>query len=208
MIGRRRKFIFVHVPKNGGQSITKALRPHSLKLHERLVQRAWRHLGSKNKDDLFDLFPGGGHATASQIKQHLGKNEFETFYSFGFVRNPWDWGASLRSFSRIRPKSPLFDVATNGTLGDFLEAFCAEEYLQQLDYLYDTDGRCLVSFVGRFERLREDFRSACDKIGISCELPHKNASKAAGYRELYDDAARQIVEEKFADDIREFGYTF
>jgi hypothetical protein len=80
----------------------------------------------------------------------------------------------------------------------------------QSDYLIDLHGNLIVDFIGRYERLQDDFDTACRKIGIPTPpLPHKRRAKTRGaYREYYTPQTAQLVAEHFKADIDMFGYTF
>ena len=48
----------------------------------------------------------------------------------------------------------------------------------QSDYLYNEEGKLLVNFIGRFERLQDDFNIVCSHIGLPPTLiPHVNKSE-------------------------------
>ena len=84
----------------------------------------------------------------------------------------------------------------------------SEDRHLQSEFVTDAEGRVIVDFVGRFERLAEDFAHVCRTIGVEAELPHVNPSRHADYRTYYSDHSRALVAEHFAEDIERFGYRF
>lgn len=66
-----------------------------------------------------------------------------------------------------------------------------------------------IDFLMSFERLEEDFRVACERIGIPCvPLPHRNKSDRAHYSKYYDDELKIIVQNKFKDEIVFGNYSY
>ena len=101
--------------------------------------------------------------------------------------------------------------------------------MQQSDFVFDEVGNSLVNFVGRFENLHEDFDHVCGEIGLPCgPLRHIEVSGARrtplvllkrfldlskqarlpSYRDYYSKRARHLVAERYAADIKNFGYRF
>jgi hypothetical protein len=72
----------------------------------------------------------------------------------------------------------------------------------------DDHGVELLDFVGRYERMEEDFASACRRIGIGVALPHVNRTEHAHYRDYYTAETKSIVSSAFARDIEQFGCAF
>jgi len=79
----------------------------------------------------------------------------------------------------------------------------------QLDWFVDSNGKVLADFIGKFERLEEDWAFVAEKLGITERLPHRRASlRARHYTEYYTARTREIIATKFQVDIEHFGYEF
>jgi len=189
MINHKANFIFIHIPKTGGTSIEQALlRDNPLK---------WQWWKAKHEY----MYP--------DVLNKVAKcNGIESYFSFSFVRNPWDKIVSQYHYNR-----DWFGMG-DYTFDEYIRAFnkgrkisANNPYL--LPWITDNKGNVLVDFIGRFENLQEDFDTVCDKIGTKRQrLPYKNKTKHKHYTEYYNDETRAIVAEKYAKDIEYFGYEF
>ncbi len=217
LISYRHRFLFVHIAKTGGTSIRRALRPYrwgwpytpALALCSLMSQMTQpRHaLGIK--------FPR--HAKAIAAHEMLPREFYESLFKFTVVRNPWDLQVSsyhhlCREHPDVVRGLPHFASFLRHKLDaergyDFLLDISKE---RQWRYLCDIDGNSIVDYVGRYERLGEDYQHICERIGINPPpLPHeRRSSERSDYREYYDDALAELVAEHYADDIRRFGYRF
>lgn len=216
LLSNRYNFLFVHIAKTGGTSVRAALKqlrwrdpyyPLMFVCH-RFSHWSGHRIGSK--------FPR--HAKIIAAKEMLPEELFRKLFKFTFVRNPWDLQVS--SFHHIRRERPEF---MHG-IEDFSEfmrwKFNPERPYQyhidtslqlQTDYIVDLHGHNLVDFIGRTERLQQDFDTACQKIGIpSTELPQKRVAKNRDkdYRSYYRDDTAELVAKHFARDIEMLGYRF
>ena len=145
-----------------------------------------------------------------------------TYFSFSFVRNPWDRLVSTWK-DKCRSQTLDFFKKTYGpyrnsfadfifTLGYSPDKFHAEwegmidRHVRSYSELIPLDA---LDFIGRFENFQGDFNTICDKIGIPRQqLPHRNKTQHKHYTEYYDNETREIIAEKYAKDIEYFGYTF
>lgn len=208
LISRKRKFIFVHIYKTAGESIRAALLPYALDFWQ--IQSAYllRRLRIPTPDWIDPGFDEK-HVCASDIMNKLGKENYDSYFSFAFVRNPWDWQVSLYNYMLKTPHHFQHELAKSFEDFDhYIRWRCSEEIRYQKDFIYSQDGELLVDFVGRFEQLDKDFQEICSHLGISARLPVLNVSNTIPYRKFYSEESRELVREAFEPDISLFGYEF
>jgi len=156
----------------------------------------------------------------------FSKRDFESFFKFAFVRNPWDRLLSAYNFltsggmsegDRLWAERNLsgisgFEEFVKGHLRK-RNIFSSIHFIPQYRFLcrpHSTDVR--VDFIGKYESLDRDFRTVREKIGLGTagELPHFNRGKsgAGDYRQAYTRETRDIVAGVYRQDIELFGYAF
>lgn len=214
VIGFRKNFLFIHIPKCAGESIRELL------------------LAPANGGGQF-LQKHRGYAEAERV---LG-DEIRRFTVFAVVRNPYD---QVLSFYEHLRKPLVMDAAAierqyPGSNGRLLPRWASElamrvdfaEYVRQVygreggptgwmqdccTWLTDQDGRLAVQRVLRYERLQEEFAALAAEIGLEGELPWRNASRPVPlrdhYRNRYDGPTRCIIETCFRPTCAAFGYEF
>jgi hypothetical protein len=158
----------------------------------------------------FDPQPFPSHIKASELINAMGKETFETFFSFAIIRNPWDWQVSLYKYMLKNASHHQHDLVKSlGSFDAYIKWRCAEEVKFQKDFIYSEDGKLLVDFVGRFERVNNDFVEICSRIGIPTPLlPKRNISNTKPYQQFYNEETRELVRRTFDPDITLFGYDF
>lgn len=107
----------------------------------------------------------------------MGQAKFDSYFSFAFVRNPWDWQVSLYTFMLKNKNHYQHNLAKSFSgFTEYIEWRCREDVRFQRDFVFSKDGKQLVNFIGRFENLEKDFNYICSQIGISVILPKFNQS--------------------------------
>ena len=195
MISHKYKCIYVHIPKTGGTSIENAL-----------------------KDRTTPKTGGSSHSKIIYYKNKFS-SEYEHYFKFSFVRNPWD---------RIVSGFNYFKSGGNGSIGDSnkkklfgdnfkkfvknLDAYCKLKnphfLLPQYEYIY-IDEKSEINKLFRFEQIKNEFNILRETLNLEINNLYKTRiSKHKHYTEYYDDETREIVAKKYAKDIEYFGYEF
>ena len=217
MISHHDRCVFVHIPKCAGQSIEMFfLKRIGLDWETRapLLLRP---------NDTPTLGPPRlAHLKAHQYVENrwITSAQFDEYFKFAFVRDPWDRTASFYRFLGYdwRCSFPRF---VQKHLPELLESR-AWFLCPQSEYVYGQDGRPLVDFIGRFESLEQDFITACQRIGIADpKLPHVNDSRKPTrgvmrrfkrrpqhYKDMYDARTMKLVADLYEADIDAFKYSF
>jgi hypothetical protein len=210
------KFIFIHIQKTGGVSISNLLRRYS---PTTTPGRGLRHISARRA-----------------LKQVENPDDY---FKFAFVRNPWDrlvsWytmidearkgvadGTAEPMTRRLIKKNNLFKyvLRCGPTFDEFVKNCTEKQWMgngyysftfNQLRYLTDKNGEVLVDYIGRFENLAQDISHVFDMLGLEAsqlEIPHENRSAHSHYSEMYTPETREIVRKRFRRDIEFFGYEF
>jgi hypothetical protein len=204
MLSLRHNFVFVHVPKTGGNSLQSVLEEFSD--DTRSKTRYWH--------DLHDRFNVVGpitqhkHFTSADYIERLGFSAFMGLKKISFVRNPfdrvmshyfspnrWMWWTP----SGVRKEPYVFDKAR--FFGVVEETLPATDFLLYRSELIEFD------FIGRYEDYERDFAKALQICGIeySGAVPHLNRGHT-GLPVRWDQEMLGVVKKKFEADFINFGY--
>jgi hypothetical protein len=195
-----RKVVFVHIQKTGGLTVDRLL-------HERIPDL--RRVGAR-------------HGFASLEMDEL--DDWDEYFKFAFVRNPWDRLVSWYSMVTTMPRdgNELWRyVHENSSSFEEFVYNCTDEVeiksgvhysfaYNQLDYVTDDHGNLLVDFIGRLENFDKDLQEVFRRIGFELEtVPHIRAGSGhQHYSTFYTPDTELVVRERFKRDIEYFGYEF
>ncbi|MBA2883009.1 hypothetical protein HNR65_003366 [Desulfosalsimonas propionicica] len=184
--------LFIHITKSAGTSVAKSL---------------------------FGELPY--HYTAVQYRVIFGRKDFNSYFKFAFVRNPWDrlysaysylaaggWDDKDRQWYK-KNISHLPDF--NSFVLDWLDARRLYSHLHlkpQSHFICDPRGRPMLDYLGYFETLPDDFAHISKVLGIEATLDHVNASRRSDYRNIYSPEAIDKVRALYRQDIEKLGYGF
>jgi hypothetical protein len=210
LISNQYNFIFVHIPKTAGQSVTKALAPFATGRWQGKVNNLLSSKITISRSFLNRWHIYHPHITAEELIDILGEKKFSSYFSFAIVRNPWEWQVSLYNYSLKNPKHKSHQLMKS--LGSFEEyvtfLFNRKNSFLQKPFVFDNKGKQLVKYIGRYETLQEDFNLICSRLGISVQLPKLNIYQTKDYKKYYNQEKFELIHQKFLPDIETFGYTF
>ncbi|PTE06921.1 sulfotransferase family 2 domain-containing protein [Mesorhizobium helmanticense] len=210
LLSLEKNFIFIHIPKTAGSSITHALRPWCLKPKRTQWRRLLSHLPVRETPEKAALRQ---HDKAGWVRRKLPDPLYDGAYKFAVVRNPFDLAVSnyhhlRRSTTRHRRRQ-----AQNWDFKTFLRYLERKNRLSRVDqtsWISDRRGNLIVDEILRFETLTDEFNVVVERLGLPGEikLPRVNANPPFDYRAHYDDEARSIVQRLYSRDFDRFGYAF
>lgn len=189
-ISHPKKFIFVHVHRTGGTTVTNLLK---------------NLLG-----DRMEIISEHGNARTYEGKLLA---EFQDYFRFGFTRNPWmrmlSWYSlihrnDLKTLSEERRRLEEFielDLASDFTTGEF--------HYNSIDYFSNGESEILVDSIFHFENFKTAISEITRELGLpDIQIPLINETQIKNYQEFYTDKCRDLIARKCAKDIEYFGYSF
>jgi len=188
------KSIFIHIPKAAGTSIARAIYGMNV-----------------------------GHRKAVDYKK-ISTHEYNKYYTYSFVRNPWDRIVSAYNFAKQGGTSyvqPIPNPVYQSELFNDFETFVTEwlstadlnkedvVFAPQYWYIYDVNMQCLVDYIGRIETLADDVKALEKKLGVEIIIEQLNkSSRSSSYRDYFNNDTKNIVADIYKKDIELFKYEF
>jgi hypothetical protein len=195
---QKHKCIFVHIPKTAGVSISVSL-----------------------------FGKGIANTPALYYNVLLGKEDFNNYFKFSFVRNPFTRLVSAYEFlqkesspydeklvSVVRSYNSFESFVINyldGNINEIKNYFRPKHYFfkPQYYFLCNSKGEIMVDYVGYFESIEEDYEHIRAKIGTGQPLKKMNVtkSKKLSIEEYYsNDKIINKVISVYEKDFELFGY--
>ncbi len=162
------------------------------------------------------------HYSAVQYRVILGRKDFDQFYKFTFVRNPWDRVYSAFSYlkgggwngdDKIWADENLGEI---DTFSEFVMDWLSVDKLgshihfwPQSKFICDRKGKPIIDYIGYFENIDDDFNYILKQLSLQPKtLKRTNTSKRTDYTHVYTHEMKDKIAQIYSDDIKNFGYTF
>ncbi len=205
IVSHRHRFIFVAIPKTGTHSVRQALRAH---LGPEDIEQVG--LFVDKRFPIADLAAiRHGHLGLEQVRPFLAA-AVEGYFKFAFVRNPFDRFVSYCAF--MTRANGAFERDPKAVMRHVLFKAPPLQHIlfrPQHELLVDAQGALLTDFVGRVERMQDDYAAACSRIGIApAPLDKVNSSRRGAYRDYYEPDLIEGVRAFYRRDLELFDYDF
>jgi len=226
IVNHTHKFIFVHVPKSAGTSVTELFSQYS---SFRDLEVGGTALGEALQNEFKKRFGLTKHATASEIRTIAGPEMWSSYFSFGIVRNPYARAQSTFHFmKRWRGNKEMDKLKFIENMPDF-RTFALSPKLKRKQYhrllwsqtqwLCDEQGKLLVDQVGHLESLNADLaqiQAAIPGLPQRTQAEKTLAAPKRNKSDADDEALQQLLRdepevekalyEAYRDDFETFGY--
>lgn len=92
-------------------------------------------------------------------------------------------------------------------VGELPDTKSDKHFRSQYTFIVDQQGKLIPDFIGRFEKLNEDFLTIATKINLPTkQLPHELKGKHQHYTSYYTPETWEIVRKRYQQDIELFNY--
>lgn len=216
IISYKHKSIFFHNPKTAGSTIN----------HRFFIDGQCEHDVNHAKVPFIYPFLSDSNRHFSPNDYHnklfhdpFAVEVFDTFFTFSFVRNPYDKLLSLYCYLQQKPWGNREKFVKNhpdfkGWVRTLFIQYKSEKHhnpsaIQGQSQWTHRDGKQVVDFVGRFEDFENEFKIIADRIGLKYEQSTKsNITKHSKYQDYYDEVTKQRAYKMFEEDLDLYKYTF
>ena len=195
---KEKKLLFIHIPKNGGNSVERAIGM------ERMAELA-------------------KHSQITDVEPII---KIDQYYKFAVIRNPWDRVVSMYYFlnkhGATRNMSFKSWLLANNTTAQSVRVMAGlpnpdkkihgyyDAPLQtktQLSWLKTLDGNIAIDFVCRLEHLNDDMAELCKIKNLnSQQIQFLNKTEHPKYNNVHDQETIDFVGQHYREDIDFFGF--
>jgi len=218
LISHRKQFVFIHINKAGGTSMTSLVGQYE---EWPMVKRLYRAVERRYLTRKYKAFTCcgqqfvGNHASAMMVRKVLGEERFQSYYKFALVRNPWDREVSRYFYARKMPSHAQHELASRLEFAEFVKqrsdkAMRRDVSGYQFKKVSDSEGNLIVDAIVHIENLAAEIIPVFARLGLDQPvlLPQLNRSGHRRYQDYYDAESIELVRHFASEDIERFGYHF
>jgi predicted nucleotidyltransferase component of viral defense system len=205
------KFIFIHAPKTGGNSIQHALRDYCVDEITEPDNGDWYdNGGTLHNFEVANPIVNYKHGTIKDYYDNWKEDDFgsiDDYFKFSVVRNPWERAISAYFYK--------YQTVIYAGVEEFIkDKFMKETEIESMSSFFFVDGKISLDYCMKIETIQQGFNEVCDKLNIPRQtlLKLNNAGdvlrKNTSYIEYYDEEMIDHIGNRYIDDVENFGYNF
>ncbi|WP_280540237.1 sulfotransferase family 2 domain-containing protein [Chromohalobacter sp. 11-W] len=194
--------------------------PRALNVTRKAFLERWRYGNTNRYRNLVNtavkakykktLFRNPVHSPAEAVKRYF-PYEWENYYKFCFVRNPFDQALSEYFYqTRGLERDVSFSHFLKAMAGEVDDPKIVPHGFRSNWPLYTCDDELAIDYAGKYESIEEEFKIVCQHLGVPCQDRLMKEKKAKGDKgeisSWYSEDDIQRVRSIYADEIRFFGY--
>ena len=198
----KKSFIFIHIPKNSGTAMTKAIQR---------IYKDTKLLISCERDGV-NIGIDKMHLYHEVIDKFITKNILDKYIKFCIIRNPYDKLYSAWNFIKERHgyndindfiKYKLDDEFIYGK--EIVPRDARVHYRPQFTFVYDKDNNQFADFIIRYENLNEDISEMNKKYNLNIPL-YDNGNTKKKYMDYFNKDSLKKINKLYEKDFLLFNY--
>ena len=199
------KFIFIHIPKNSGSAMTKAILKTYRGSKIRYYQKTERHGPNIGIDKM--------HLYYEVIDKFIPRKILNEYIKFCIIRNPYDRLYSAWNFIKERHGySDVNDFVKYKLNKEFIygkeikQMDARVHYRPQYTFIYDEKNKQFIDYIIRYENLNEDLSKFNKKYNFDIRIYGKDYKFKKSYINFFNKESLKKINELYKKDFLLLNY--
>jgi len=214
LISKRKNFIYIHIPKTAGTSISNFLVDYAdfkfklvykYYLSSKIIYLIDRYLHLSRLGQSY-ITGHHKHSKIIDVKDKMGE-KMNDYSIFTFVRNPYEQMISLYHYIQKSKEHKYHNKAINSSFYDFVFFYINTNPPKQVDYILDKNGKINSMKIYKLESINESLVEISSTLNIEKPIEYLRKINQSGDRQriphefFIQEELRKVFNEYFKDDF-------